>query len=98
MALSRTASLIVSREARRVFGQNLPRQKGLKRTRKPGKTRGRKASLETELLRAKIASDKAAGEVKDARHYLAWLMEQPGVTLGLKPARPIVYRELRAAR
>jgi hypothetical protein len=94
-----SAYLIVSREAKRVFGQNLGRQKGLKRSRAAGgKARGRKPSVETELLRGRIASDKAGGGVKDARYYLAWLMDQPGITLGLKQARPIVYRELRASR
>lgn len=94
-----SANLIVSREAKRVFGKSLPRQKGLKRVRKAGGgKRGRRASHETELLREKLAADKAAGGVKDARQYLAWLMDQPGVTLGLKQARPIVYRELRAVR
>lgn len=94
-----SANLIVSREAKRVFGKNLHRQKGLKRARKAGGgKRGRRASHETELLRAKIAADKGSGGVKESRQYLAWLMDQPGVTLGLKQARPIVYRELRAAR
>lgn len=93
-----SANLIVSREARRVFGKNLGRQQGLKRRKAGGKPRGRRPSLETELLRAKIASDKSSSGAKDARQYLAWLMDQPGVTLGLKQARPIVYRELRAAK
>lgn len=93
-----SAYLIVSREAKRVFGQNLGRQKGLKRRTAGGKPRGRRPSPEAELLRAKIGGDKASGSVKDARQYLAWLMDQPGVTLGLKQARPIVYRELRNAR
>ncbi len=93
-----SAYLIVSREAKRVFGKNLGRQKGLKRTRKAGsKSPGRRPSHETELLRGKIAADKAGGGLKDARQYLSWLMDQPGVTLGLKQARPIVYRELRRA-
>lgn len=91
-----SAYIIVSREAKRVFGKNLGRQKGLKRKSSGGKTRGRRPSLETELLRGRIASDHANGGVKDARQYLSWLMDQPGVTLGLKQARPIVYRELRA--
>jgi hypothetical protein len=94
-----SAYLIVSREAKRVFGQNLGRQKGLKRKRKAGsKKGGRRPSHETELLRAKLAGDKEKGHLKDAKHYLNWLMDQPGVTLGLKPARPIVYRELRSVR
>lgn len=99
------AQMIVSREGLRVFGVRLGRQKGLKRNRKaPGKrtvrrkTGGRRPSHETELLRAKMATDKSGGGLKDARQYLAWLMDQPGVTLGLKQARPIIYRELRAAR
>jgi hypothetical protein len=94
-----SAYLIVSREAKRVFGRTLGRQKGLKRTRQArGKARGRKPSVETELLRGRMAADKTGGGLRDARQYLSWLMDQPGVTLGLKQARPIVYRELRAVR
>jgi hypothetical protein len=49
-------------------------------------------------LRQKLAQDKAAGQLRDAKHYLSWLMDQPGTKLGIKPARPIVYRELRALK
>ncbi|HUR25000.1 MAG TPA: hypothetical protein VM327_03175 [Candidatus Thermoplasmatota archaeon] len=50
------------------------------------------------LLREKLTHDKAAGNLRDAKHYLAWLMDQPGTKLGIKPARPIVYRELHAMK
>lgn len=93
-----SASLIVSREAKRVFGRNLGRQKCLKRIRKGGQKRGRAASHETNLLREKLKADRANNSLGDAKHYVSWLMDQPGVKIGLKPARPIVYRELRAIR
>lgn len=93
-----SASLIVSREAKRIFGTSLGRQKGLKRKRRGGQKRGRSASHETNLLRDKLKADKANNSLGDAKHYVSWLMDQPGVKMGLKPARPIVYRELRAIR
>ena len=87
------ASQIVRREAKRIFGKSLGRSKKAK----AGKP-GRKASPATGVLREKLAHDKAAGELRDASHYLRWLMDQKGHGLGLKGARPIVYRELRAVR
>jgi hypothetical protein len=94
-----SGGLIINREAKRVFGKSLGRQKGLKRqVSKGGKRRGRGPASETVLLREKLQADKASGSLRDAKHYLGWLMDQPGVKIGLKPAKPIVYRELRAAR
>lgn len=94
-----SAYVILNREAKRAFGQTLGRRKGLKRARRGGsKGGGRKAAPETLLLREKLAADKGAGKLGDARHYLTWLMDQPGTKLGIKPARPIVYRELRAIK
>ncbi|MHB1260453.1 MAG: hypothetical protein ACYC2H_01930 [Thermoplasmatota archaeon] len=94
-----SAGLIVNREAKRVFGKSLGRQQGLKRrASKGGQRRGRGPAPETVLLRQKLAADKEKGILRDAKHYLNWLMDQPGVKIGLKPARPIVYRELRAAQ
>ena len=91
-----SANLIVNREAKRIFGKSLGRPKGLRRAKTArGVARGRRPSHETELLRPKMAADKAMGKLLDGRQYLAWLMEQPGVTRGIKRARPIVYRELR---
>jgi hypothetical protein len=91
-----SANLIVSREAKRVFGRTLARRKGLSRVKAGGgHTRGRRPSRETELLRNKLASDKASGQLRDGAHYVAWLMDQPGVTRGIRKTRPMVYRELR---
>jgi hypothetical protein len=41
---------------------------------------------------------KAKGDVRDAGHYARWVVDQPGNKMGLKAAKPMVYRELRAAR
>ena len=91
-----SAYVILNREAKRAFGRSLGRAKGLKRkSRRRGKG-GRTPAPETILLREKLQKDKAAGKLGDAKHYLSWLMDQPGTKLGIKPARPIVYRELRA--
>lgn len=92
-----SAYVILNREAKRAFGRTLGRAKGLKRKPRSGAKRGRAPAPETVLLRGKLQKDKAAGKLGDAKHYLAWLMDQPGTKLGIKPARPIVYRELRAA-
>ena len=92
-----SASLIVNREAKRVFGGPLGRgRRGKKPAR--GRKAGRQASPATSLLRAKLAADKAGPGLRDAPHYLRWVVDQPGVKMGLKQAKPIVYRELRAAR
>ena len=91
-----SAYVILNREAKRAFGRTLGRGKGLKRKARGGAKRGRQPAPETVLLRQKLAHDKAAGQLRDAKHYLAWLMDQPGTKRGIKPARPIVYRELRA--
>lgn len=94
-----SGGLIINREAKRVFGKSLGREKGLKRkASKSGTRRGRGPAPETVLLREKLQADKASGKLRDAKHYLGWLMDQPGVKIGLKPARPIVYRELKAAQ
>lgn len=94
-----SGGLIINREAKRVFGKSLGREKGLKRKTSKSRTRRRRGPApETVLLREKLNADKASGQLRDAKHYLGWLMDQPGVKLGLKPARPIVYRELRAAQ
>lgn len=91
-----SASVIVSREAKRAFGRPLGRGGGKQRAR--GRKGGRQPSPATTLLREKLAHDKGAGGLRDAPHYLRWVVDQPGVKLGLKQARPVVYRELRLAR
>jgi hypothetical protein len=93
-----SGGLIVNREAKRVFGRSLGRQAGLKRKPSKGGRRGRGPAPATVLLREKLQADKASGSLRDAKHYLGWLMDQPGVKIGLKPAKPIVYRELRTFR
>jgi hypothetical protein len=96
---SNAAGIIVNREAKRAFGKPLGR--GKKGRAKRGKGRrggGRQPSPATSLLREKLLKDKTAGELRDPPHYVRWVVDQPGVKIGLKAARPIVYRELRAAR
>lgn len=87
------AGIIVNREAKRAFGHSLGR-KAAKKTRGAG----RQPSPATTLLRERLAKDQAANDLRDAAHYVRWVVDQPGVKLGLKQARPIVYRELRAAK
>lgn len=91
-----SAYVILNREAKQAFGRTLGRARGLKRKARGGGKRGRAPAPETVLLRTKLQADKAAGKLHDAKHYLTWLMDQPGTKMGIKPARPIVYRELRA--
>jgi hypothetical protein len=90
-----SASLIVSQEARRVFGKNLPRDR--KAPTEPS-ARGRKPTPESLLLREQLQEDKEAGGLRDASHYVRWLVAQRGVDKGLKQLRPTVYRELRMQR
>jgi hypothetical protein len=93
------AGIIVNREAKRAFGHPLGRGKGAsKGARKGARRGGRQASPATAALRARLAEDAAKGALRDAPFYVRWVIDQPGVKLGLKGARPIVYRELRAAR
>lgn len=91
------ARQIVMREAKRIFGATLGRRnkRGGKRGRRGG---GRRPNPVTVLLREKLAKDKEAGSLRDAAHYVRWVVDQPGTKIGLKGARPIVYRELRSAR
>jgi hypothetical protein len=89
------AGLIVLREAKRIFGGPLGRGKKAQSSRRGA---GRQASPATAVLREKLKADKAAGPLREPVHYIRWLVDQPGVKIGLKGARPIVYRELRAAK
>ena len=93
-----SAYVILNREAKLAFGRTLGRRKGLKRKSRGTRKPGRQPAPETIMLREKLQSDKESGSLRDAKHYLVWLMDQPGVKIGLKPAKPIVYRELRAVR
>jgi hypothetical protein len=94
-ASAASASVIVSREAKRAFGKPLGRgRKG--RRGKAGRGGGRVASPATAHLREKIGDDKAKGDLRDTGHYVRWLVDKAGI--GLKKARPIVYRELRQAK
>jgi hypothetical protein len=65
-----------------------------KRRRAGNGTRGRAPHPATLALRERLAKDKEAGPLKEPAHYIRWLVERSD--LGLKKARPIVYRELRA--
>jgi hypothetical protein len=89
-----SARMILAREARRTFGHSL----GGRGPNKRGKRARRAGAAPTPLFRAKLAEDAASGEARKAAWYVKWLVDQPGVKLGLKGARPIVYRELRAFR
>jgi hypothetical protein len=87
---------IVAREAKRILGGL--RRRGARGPSTGAGKRGRQPSRATQLLRERLASDRAGNGLKDAAAYVKWLVDQPGVKMGLKQARPIVYRELRAAR
>lgn len=89
------AGIIVLREAKRIFGKPLGRGKKNAKGKRGG---GRQPSPATAMLREKLTHDKTSGDLRDAAHYLRWLMDQKGHGLGLKGARPIVYRELRTAK
>jgi hypothetical protein len=97
---SNAAGIIVNREAKRIFGGSLGRGTGTRkaRGRRGGRKGGRQASPGTVALREKLQADRAKGELRDPPHYVRWLVDQPGVKMGLKQARPVVYRELRLAR
>lgn len=98
-ASAASASVIVSREAKRAFGKTLGRgRKGKAKRAKGRRGGGRQASPATTLLREKLQKDKAAGQLRDPPHYVRWVVDQPGVKIGLKTARPIVYRELHRAK
>ncbi len=95
------AGVIVNREAKRAFGHPLGRGKAKgasKDGRKGARRGGRQASPATAALRVKLAEDAAKGALRDAPFYVRWVVDQHGAKLGLKGARPIVYRELRAHR
>jgi hypothetical protein len=86
------ASQVARREFKRIFGTAKP-----KRTGRRGAA-GRPANPHAALVRQKLEVDQANGGLREASHYVRWLVDQPGVKLGLKPARPIVYGELRAVK
>ncbi|HUR63910.1 MAG TPA: hypothetical protein VM241_05470 [Candidatus Thermoplasmatota archaeon] len=77
----------VYRELRAAGGAKGKRRKG-------GATRGRTPHPATLALRERLAKDKEAGPLKEPGFYIRWLVEKSDV--GLKQARPIVYRELRS--
>lgn len=58
--------------------------------------RGRKPRPGTIKLRARLEKDSQKGQLRDAAHYVKWMLKQdPDV--GLATARQIVYRERRSA-
>jgi hypothetical protein len=91
-----SARQIVLREAKRVFGGPLGRaRRGTRSGRKGG---GRQPGPHTAILRQRLQEDKQKGDLRDAKFYVRWLVDQPGVKMGLKGLRPLVYRELRQAK
>ncbi|MHB8632569.1 MAG: hypothetical protein ACYDBQ_01190, partial [Thermoplasmatota archaeon] len=90
VASQTAAGIIVAREAKRTFGHLLPRSKA------PARRGGRRASKPTGVMRARLAEDARNGSVGSVVHYVRWLVDEAGI--GLKQARPIVYRELRALK
>lgn len=98
-AKATTIQQTVYRELRQVRGGK-PAKRGRAGSRKAkgaksdGSGPGRQPHPATLQLREKLSKDKP--ELKDASHYIRWLVDAAGI--GLRQARPIVYRELRAAR
>jgi len=70
-------------------------KKTAKAARKTGGKRGRKPSPALEKLRAKLQKDAAAGNLKDPKKYIDWVLKQDK-DIGLKSARTMVYRERQA--
>lgn len=94
-----SAFLIMNREAKRIFGRPLGRGGASKAGRgKAVRGRGKPLAPAAATLRAKLIADWAGPGLQNPTHYIRWLVDQPGVTLGLKQARPVVYRELKRAR
>lgn len=90
-----SARQIVAREVRRAFS-NAPAARSAKTAaRVAARKGGRQVRPEVALVRAKIADDVVKGQKREATHYVRWLVDQPENRLGLKGARPLVYRELR---
>jgi hypothetical protein len=85
-----TLQQTVYRELRAVGGG-----RGRGRRGKGDGMRGRKPNAATVQLRERLQKDKEAGNLRDAAHYVKWLVEK--ASIGIKQARPIVYRELRSA-
>ncbi len=91
-----SASAILAREVRRHLGHPLGRRTRTPRIYKAKSGAGRKPTPNTVALRQRLATDKAAGALRDATHYVRWLVDHANI--GLKKARPVVYRELRAIK
>lgn len=95
------ANVVVNREAKRIFGRPLGRgrsKRASKAAGASGRRGGRPASPALIALRAKLQADKAGTGLRKPTDYVRWMIDQPGAKMGLKQARPIVYRELRVAR
>jgi hypothetical protein len=87
-----TLQQTVYREMRSVAPKRGPgRRKGGK-----GGQAGRQPHPGTVILRERLAKDRSGDGLQDASHYVRWLVDK--ANLGIKQARPIVYRELRAAK
>lgn len=57
---------------------------------------GRKPNEATTLLRERLHKDREAGGFQEPAAYIRYLVDKANI--GIKQARPIVYRELRAAK
>jgi len=57
---------------------------------------GRRPNPATAILRERLEKDSAGNGLQDAAAYIRYLVDKANI--GIKQARPIVYRELRAAK
>ncbi|MFO1532782.1 MAG: hypothetical protein ABR562_03650 [Thermoplasmatota archaeon] len=90
-----TLQQTVYREMRAVGAPKAGR-KGRKAARAGTGARGRAPHPATLLLREKLAKDGAAGALQAPAAYIRWVVDKADI--GIRQARPIVYRELRAAK
>jgi hypothetical protein len=88
-----SASTIVTREAKRAFNGTRARQTRTNPSATKGRTRGRKPSAATVLLRKRLAADQSKKALRPAAWYIRWLAD--AVHVEAKRVRPLVYRELR---
>lgn len=89
-----SAQFIVAREVKRTFGHLLGRRRS--KGTSNGRGGGRRPSHLSVMLREKLQLDKDGDGIREAAHYVRWLVDKANV--GIKKARPVVYREIRAAK
>jgi site-specific recombinase XerD len=93
------ANFILNREAKRILGRPFgadpaPVAVAPVVVRK----RGRKPSPPTVVLRERLQADVGGGKVRDASHYVRWLVAKPKLKVKAEQVRPLVWRELRLVR